>query len=1377
MAPEGQRHGPVGTDVNIENAWKYGATGGVRGSGIRIGIVDDGVQTSHPDFISNIDTTNDYDWNGKDNDPSPGSGDDHGTACAGNAAARGNNNLGVAGTAPEAMIVGMRLISGEVTDLEESQAMAYLPQLIQIKSNSWGPDDTGRGLEAPGPMTQDAFANSAATGRGGKGSIFVWAGGNGGDSTTKDNSNYDGYANSIYTIAVGATDSKGRRAEYAEPGANLVVCAPSSGATDALEITTTDRTSTAGYNNASGTAGNYASDFGGTSSATPTAAGIIALMLQKNPNLGWRDVQEILIRSAKKIAPSDAGWKTNGAGFNFNHEFGAGLIDATAAVNLATGWTNLAAQASIISTQSGLSVNIPNNNSAGVTREFSIPTSNLRVEHATLRLSVSHASRGELEITLTSPSGTESRLAEVRGDRNANYSDWTFSTVRNWGEISSGTWLLKIADRSGTNSSVGKITAAELKVFGTAAPAVNPAPVVRIVSPGADSVSSPNAAVTVAVSALDFDVSGNPSTVSQVELFRNGTLVGTKVTTPYDFTLFPPNGTNVYTAKATDIEGKIGTSAPVTTTVKNQAPVIESIELNFTNQAFADQQLTVSAVPTTDPENDILAFSYQWQASTDGVSFSNQAGLRSAELPVSSSNAGKLWRCEVSVSDGTNSVSEVSQSVNILSRPSPAVVRGSSFNYQSGLVLRTIDMTPERRMIINEFSQGPSGGNSEWIEFLVLKSGSIRYWDFQDASGNLVVFNDTSIWEGIPAGSLIVVYNGEAAKDPILPSDVFDKTNGRFVISSKNSTYFDQAISTWPPLGNAGGSIFLSDENSNTVHQIAYGNSSFASPNIGSVGSASAAYYAGDTDLGADDGSEWRTTQSNIARSRGTRSTNPPAAFSGGSYIQDFNTTPGSSGTGYPTGWTSYSNLLNDDEMGDGTTLPSSGGNYNYNSKIGLLGSGSAFDPGSLVLALGNTSGLSNLRISYTVEKMAEQTRNMSLSLQYATSDPASSATVWTGINGAGYLSGDSPAGTITNFQSISLPAEFDNRSTTIYLRWLYITETGSGARDALAIDNVSIFQAGNAPSTMSLALNPSTVSENDGSAASTATLTFSATATTTFTVNLSSSNPTAATVPATVTVLAGTSSVSFPVSAIDNNTGDGTRSATITANAAGFAPASDTLSILDDEAPLIGVTPVKGNTPRNVSFVAALKSNMLNTAPAFQLGQGVSLPPGLVLNTATGIISGTVAANAPLGVVPILIERVNSAGETVFQSFDLVVRSSAATFSSWANGFPLSDRTPGGDPDLDGLPNLVEYALGLRPDLRDSAAVVFGKEPGVVTLTYTRDRTVTDVTLFTEWSSTLLSGSWQSDGLMSVTMFENPQIQTVKVSLAIDPSVSETVS
>ena len=248
------------TDVNVESVWKYPftkpfifnsanntANSYIRGNGVTIGIVDDGMEWSHPDLLPNVIKALQYDWNGKDNDPKPSlwNQDDHGTACAGVAAARGNNKIGVSGVAPEANLVGMRLIAGVKTDADEADTMTWFKDAIHIKSNSWGPYDTGLLLEEPGVLAKAALKYAAEFGRGGLGTIITWAGGNGlGEA---DNSNYDGFANSIYTIAVAAMDSQGRQADYSEPGANIVITAPSSG-NNTLGIMTTDNKGPAGYN-------------------------------------------------------------------------------------------------------------------------------------------------------------------------------------------------------------------------------------------------------------------------------------------------------------------------------------------------------------------------------------------------------------------------------------------------------------------------------------------------------------------------------------------------------------------------------------------------------------------------------------------------------------------------------------------------------------------------------------------------------------------------------------------------------------------------------------------------------------------------------------------------------------------------------------------------------------------------------------------------------------------------------------------------------------------------------------------------------------------------------------------------------------------------
>ena len=132
-------------------------------AGVVIGIVDDGLERTHPDLSPNYTATHSFDFNFNDFDPSPDLFDDHGTAVAGVAAAHGNNGVGVSGAAPTAQLAGLRLIAAGTTDAQEAAALAFHLQNIDIYSNSWGPSDDGFTLEAPGPLTQAAIAAATRT--------------------------------------------------------------------------------------------------------------------------------------------------------------------------------------------------------------------------------------------------------------------------------------------------------------------------------------------------------------------------------------------------------------------------------------------------------------------------------------------------------------------------------------------------------------------------------------------------------------------------------------------------------------------------------------------------------------------------------------------------------------------------------------------------------------------------------------------------------------------------------------------------------------------------------------------------------------------------------------------------------------------------------------------------------------------------------------------------------------------------------------------------------------------------------------------------------------------------------------------------------------
>ncbi len=1381
-----------GTDINVEDAWNYAdtaPTAGVRGRNINIGIIDSGIQTAHPDFAGNINTVIDRDFVGFDNDPNPplgidGSDENHATAVAGVAAARGNNNLGVSGVAPLAGIVGERLITGSfTTDQQNGDALAWRTEEIQIKNNSWG---YGGSLYQTDPLLTSALRNSSLNGRGGKGTIFAFSAGNSGDE--EDSANYSELTSSIYTIAVGATDSLSRRAFYSEPGANLVITAPSNGFNGSLGISTADRTGSDGYNAATGTGGNYANDFSGTSSSCPVVSGAIALLLEKNPNLGWRDVQAILIRSAKKFNPDEPGWKTNAAGLHFNNDYGAGLIDVTAAVNLAATWTNLGTQTSEVSSRLNLNLSIPNNSSAGRVVQFGLPTSNLVTEHVTIKVSIAHTARGDMEISLTSPSGTVSQLAAVRGDTNDDYDDYTFSTVQNWGENSSGNWTLKIADRrSGANTTGGTLRGAELTVFGVTAIPVNPSPNVLITAPATGSVFSPGVGYDVSVSAIDFDIAGIEDTVTQVELFANGVSVGVDTTAPYSFALNPANNSYTYVAMATDPEGLIGESLPIFVTVKNQTPVINTALVSATGQAFDDTPVEVTAVDAIDAETDALTIAYLWQFSTDEETYTDSAFTTSI-LPANPANSGKLWRCRITANDGnTTSDPILTPPINLLDRPQAGSVRpGDAYTYQSGLVLKGDTLVISRQAIIHEFSQGPAGGTAEWIEILALKAGSLSGWSLRDAAGNRVTLSSSGVWNSIPAGTLIVVYNGNTPKDPLVPADSTDAASGKMVISSNNATYFT-AGSAWSSLDNLGDSLFLADGTGTDVHEISYGNSLAASPHIGAVLSGNAAYYSGETDAGADTSGDWLITSSTIGRTTALAAISPAAVnpgveFANGRYEQNFDIDPGVNGTFFPLGWSAYqvdfANTLttNFDEMivfGGGTSV---GAVYNFGNKIGIYGGNSGFDPGFIALGIDNTRGVTGLKISYDLTKMAELARSMQVSLQYTVGNPNNTGTVWTSVAGGTLSTGTTPTGTINKFTNIPLPAIFQDRESPIYLRWYYVTSPGTtsaGGRDAIALDNVIISSASNPNVLLNLTLNPKSVIETAGANASTATLALSEVLAAPLTVNLSSSDTTEATVPATVLIPAGTLSVTFPITAVDDNFSDGPQQVSIRASAISFVDATAILTVTDNEPSLVGVTPALANNPRNKTFITRLRNNMIVDPPLFRIAAGTALPAGLTLNPNTGLISGTVAPAVAPGAYPVTIELTNVFGEIASQMIVInVVPTGSFTFASWIVLFPgLSDSTSGGDAEFDLLPNLVEYKLNSLPGIFDQPSpIAFAQTDTEISLTYKEAKNRDDVTLAAEWSTILENGSWLTTGLTTVTLTEDANSRTRKATLAVVP-------
>lgn len=453
------RTGMAVDHMGVQYVW---STLNVTGRGVRLAIVDDGVDVAHPEFVNAYDRQLAWDYNGGDADPSPRTHDSHGTQSAGVATGHKNGVCGL-GTAPDATLVPVRLIAEPVSDATEAAGVSHRFDVIDVYSNSWGPIDDGANLGGPGPLTEAAMNHVVRQGRGGRGGIYVWAGGNG--RQWLDSCSYDGFANSRLVVSVAAVSYFDDATYYGEWCPALLVSAPSSsgaGPADKQRVATTQPHGRFGESD-----GDCCTDFGGTSAAAPMVAGVVALMLEARPDLGWRDVQSILALTARRNQPEHASWARNGAGHWYSPAFGFGVVNASAAVLRARSWTILDDSRSIsVRTTADQVTALSDVPFAEHSRfDLSIDESETgRVEFVDLYATIEHDRRGDLEITLVSPSGTRAEVARPHEDSGVDYPRWRFGVRTMFDEIPVGTWTVLARDAI-PNGRTGRVIEFELKVW------------------------------------------------------------------------------------------------------------------------------------------------------------------------------------------------------------------------------------------------------------------------------------------------------------------------------------------------------------------------------------------------------------------------------------------------------------------------------------------------------------------------------------------------------------------------------------------------------------------------------------------------------------------------------------------------------------------------------------------------------------------------------------------------------------------------------------------------------------------------------------------------------------------------------------------------
>ena len=326
----------LGPELNIREAWAEST-----GKGVVIAIVDDGVDLAHTEFIGQgVDNLHFNFTNRKTNGRPVAQSQNHGTVVAGIAVANANNGKGIAGVSPDARFASLVVWdTGDNFGTEEEIAdmFQYCNDRIAVQNHSWGLSTSAQ-LDAM-VLEKQAIKRAIEQGRDGKGVVMIRGAGN--SRAWGCSAADDGYSNDPRVLTVGAVGSTGRVQSFSNMGA-CVLCA----GLISRGVYSTDRMGAFGENRDSSDAdpelGSYQSlEYLGNSYTLPQIAGLVALILRVNPDLTYRDVQQVFIHASRHFDFADPFLQPNAAGYLFTHNTGYGVPDAGAAVRLAKRWANV----------------------------------------------------------------------------------------------------------------------------------------------------------------------------------------------------------------------------------------------------------------------------------------------------------------------------------------------------------------------------------------------------------------------------------------------------------------------------------------------------------------------------------------------------------------------------------------------------------------------------------------------------------------------------------------------------------------------------------------------------------------------------------------------------------------------------------------------------------------------------------------------------------------------------------------------------------------------------------------------------------------------------------------------------------------------------
>ena len=497
-------------DINVDSVIADGLTG----TGIIVAVVDEGLEITHEDLVGNVVVDGSKDFVGNDTDPTnPSITGDHGTSVAGLIASKGWNGKGGRGVAPSASLKGFNFLKSQATQNNiDSHGAASYSSDVAIFNQSYGGSNIDDSLV--NTTIEAQFLSGVTDLRSGKGAVYIKSSGNGfgnyhwaidGDGNpvyancTKSNSlglscqnaNMDPYNTLPYNITVGALNATGVKSSYSTAGSAIWASAPGGeyGTSNPAMMTTDQTGCNQGYVSTNSTDRNafnnsttvhekntnckYTSTFNGTSSAAPVLSGAIALMLEANPNLTWRDVKHILATTSDQVNASipavtisidsanyvaEPAWLTNSAGHKFHNYYGFGRVNVASAVAAAKTYVanSLGTFATTSWESSGaLNTTIPDNNATGLSN--TITTSNTEtIEAVQIKIDLTHTYTGELAIELTSPSGTKSVLFNAfNGFGTSNdLSNMVLLSNAFYGESATGDWQVKIIDAASFDTGI-----------------------------------------------------------------------------------------------------------------------------------------------------------------------------------------------------------------------------------------------------------------------------------------------------------------------------------------------------------------------------------------------------------------------------------------------------------------------------------------------------------------------------------------------------------------------------------------------------------------------------------------------------------------------------------------------------------------------------------------------------------------------------------------------------------------------------------------------------------------------------------------------------------------------------------------------------------